>query len=295
MLCIALAWMLAAAACEKEVKLNLKSAAGRIVVEGGIETDRPPVVVLTNTFSFFSRIDFNTLQNAFINDAVVTVSDGTEEVTLERYTLDSTGFDAPISFYSLSTSDFIAGLMIGEEGKSYRLRIQWKGATYESVTTIPPGIALDSVWARKPAREPDAGPDARELVYRYTDPDTLGNSVRVFTQRNSLGYYPALGGGVYTDDVVNGTGITADVAPGAPPGTAFTDSSAYFFRGDTATIRWCTVDRAVYDFYNTLEFAKGAVGNPFSSPIQVQSNISNGGLGVWAGYGARYHTLVIRD
>ena len=32
-------------------------------------------------------------------------------------------------------------------------------------------------------------------------------------------------------------------------------------------------------------------GSPFSSPVLIPSNISNGALGIWAGYGTWYDTL----
>jgi hypothetical protein len=54
------------------------------------------------------------------------------------------------------------------------------------------------------------------------------------------------------------------------------------------------IDKGVYTFWNTYAFAQRAVGNPFSSPINVKTNISNGALGIWAGYGSSFDTLVVK-
>jgi hypothetical protein len=73
----------------------------------------------------------------------------------------------------------------------------------------------------------------------------------------------------------------------------FSDSTGYVFRGDTVTLKWSAIDRGVFNFYQTFEYAVGTVGNPFSSPINVQTNISGGALGIWAGYGSTYTTIVV--
>ena len=62
--------------------------------------------------------------------------------------------------------------------------------------------------------------------------------------------------------------------------------------GDTVTVKWANIDSRTYDFYNTLENDGG--GSPFSSPLRIKSNVTgDSAIGVWAGYGARYYTLVI--
>jgi hypothetical protein len=42
-----------------------------------------------------------------------------------------------------------------------------------------------------------------------------------------------------------------------------------------------------------MEFTYLSVGNPFSSPTRVLSNISNGALGYFGGYASQYKTIVI--
>ena len=278
-------------ACQKEVHINLASSPSQVVVEGAIETNTPPYVILTSTIGFFSKIDLSTLQNSFLHGAVVTVSDDSTTVTLKEYAID-TGSNNHFYIYSIDTSN-LANLMFGRPGKFYKLSITYNGITYTSTTKIPYPKGVDSLWFGAPTFTRDKTPDsAVELFANYTDPDTMGNYVRYFTKRNNELYYPS---GIFDDGLVNGKHISnIDLYAGYDDSSNVNaDSLIYFYPGDTVTLRWCEIDKGVYDFWNTYQFASNAIGNPFASPINVKSNISNGALGVWCGYGTIFRTLVV--
>ncbi len=118
--------------------------------------------------------------------------------------------------------------------------------------------------------------------------------MRYFTRRNREAYYPGRNS-VFDDQVVNGAKNAQYPlqAGSASDRTNFSDSSGFIFRGDTVTLKWCAIDRGVFRFYSTYEYSIGTVGNPFSSPINVQTNVAGGALGVWAGYGVTYTTIVV--
>lgn len=71
------------------------------------------------------------------------------------------------------------------------------------------------------------------------------------------------------------------------------DSEAFFNKGDTVTFKLCNIDKTTYDFWRTMEYSYANVGNPFSSPSKVTSNINGGGLGYFGGYASQYRTLII--
>lgn len=286
--------------CEKQINLNLSTGPATLVVEAEIETNLPPFVVLTNSMGFFSSIDFSTLQNSFVHKdkATVTVSDGTKTITLKEYAID-TGNNSKFYIYSVDTTGGINpnNVMIGQVNKFYTLTINYNGQTYTSVTKIPTPKPVDSMWyAPNTSTNPKVPTDAMLLYANYSDPDTPGNYVRYFTKRNHEPFYGA--DNVFTDEVINGNKVSSiRLALGnnnAPNPNNNFDSSRYLFPGDTIILKWCMIDRGVYDFWNTYAFAQQAVGNPFSSPINVKSNISNGALGVWAGYGSSFDTLIIK-
>ena len=279
------------ASCQKEVHINLGSTPPQVVVQGAIETNVPPYVILTNTIGFFSSIDLTTLQNSFLHGALITVSDGTATVTLKEYSID-TGSNSKFYVYSVDTAA-LGNIMYGQVGKFYTLSVTYNGTTYTSVTKIPVPKGIDSMWFGPPTFKNSKTPDsAVELFANYSDPDTPGNYVRYFTKRNNELYYPS---GIFSDDLVNGNVIrNIDLYAGYDDSTNVNgDSLRYFYPGDSVTLKWCEIDKGVYDFWNTYAFASNAIGNPFSSPINVKTNMTNGALGVWCGYGTVFTTLVV--
>lgn len=285
--------ILGLAGCEKEVNIKLDAGEPKVVVDGFIETGLPPVVVLTNSFSYFSKIDLTTLEDAFIHDAVITVSNGTQEVTLKEYALDTGLNSNNYYFYSVDTSDFSALLFIGQPEQYYTLTINTGGKTYESVTKIPAVKPLDSIWYEEPPIPVAEAPGAVNVFVRYTDPDTSGNKIRYFTSRNGSLFLPPFNS-VYDDDVINGTSFTIGMVPGAVRTKEINfDSLTHFFRGDSIIVKWAAIDKPSFDFWSTMEFSVATVGNPFSSPVTVLSNIKGGAIGVWCGYGTSFKTLNI--
>lgn len=280
--------------CEKEVDIKLNTGASKLVVDGQIETDGYPVVILTKSIGYFSKIDLTTLENNFAHGAVVKVSDGIQTVTLKEYSLD-TGINNLNKFYlySIDTSNVSNLSFKGIVEHQYTLTIDFEGKRYESTTKIPRVKPIDSMWFRQPTGDPKV-PTSVMMFVKFSDPDTLGNYIRYFTRRNNQLFFPGLNS-VYEDDIVNGTTIDSlNLAAGynrsKEPNL---DSLGLFFRGDTVTLRWCALDKAAFDFFRTFEYATGTVGNPFAAPVNVQSNIKGGALGVWAGYGSSYTTRVV--
>lgn len=281
--------------CEKDVDFRLRPGADKVVVEGTIETGLPPYVFLTKSIGFFSNMDWNTLANAFLHDAVITVSDGSRSVTLKEYPFFHNG--ASFYLYTVDSADIQALTFRGVAGKTYRLQIDYAGKTYTSGTNIPFPVSLDSLWALPPPPEemPEDYPDSRLLYAQYTDPDTPGNRVRYFTQRNGSPFLAPLYS-VYDDAIINGTSVQIQLPSGFNKMDSINrETFGYFYKGDTVVVKWCSIGKPVFDFWRTLEYAYGSTGNPFASPVEVSTNISGGALGVWAGYGSAYDTLVIHD
>lgn len=285
--------------CEKEVKINLATGTSQLVVNGLIETGRPPILALTRSIGYFAKIDLATLENSFVHNASVTVSDGTRQISLREYSIDTantvTNGINKVYFYTIDTAQPGALSFLGQVEHYYKLTVVIDGKTYESTTKIPNCKPIDSMVAEVPATPAINAPTARLLNIYYTDPDTPGNLIRYFTQRNSEPLYPGYNS-VYDDQIING--VISSRIPlliGFDRNTVqeINDSTGRIFPGDTILLKWCAIDRAVYNFYNTYEYSLGTVGNPFSSPINVKSNISNGALGIWAGYGPMYSKLIV--
>lgn len=287
--------LLGLAACEKEVDIKLNDASsGKLVIEGGIENNTPPLVILTRSIGYFGSFDLSTLQNSYVHNAKVTVNDGINTYTLKEYEIDTSG-NNKFYFYSIDTSQ--RPFLLGSFEKTYTLNVEVDGQVYTGVTKIPTPTTLDSVISFYPeSREgiAEVGADARLLKIFFKDPDTPGNFVRYYTALNGGPFYPAQSS-VFSDEIINGVEFNAEFPLAEPySSTKSFDSLGIAFVGDTVQLRWSAIDKNVYDFWSQYEYSLVTLGNPFASPIRVKSNISNGALGVWAGYGSIYTTIVLQ-
>lgn len=281
---------LALVSCEKEVQFDMGTAEQKLVVEGVIETGVAPYVLLTNSIGFFSRVDLNTLADAFVHDAEVLVTDGTDSVFLREYEVENQGVS--FYFYSVDTAGAAGATFVGEVGKTYQLAIRVNGKSYTSSTTIQPPNPLDSIWAIPMSDAATAeNPEGRWLMARYTDPPEPGNAARYFTRINNSAFV-APRFSVNDDVLVNGTSIELQLQGGLIDAEG---EPVPFNLGDTVTVKWCAIDKPVFEFWRTLEFSYASIGNPFSSPVEISTNIEGGALGVWAGYSPSYLSLVIQD
>ena len=275
--------------CEKNVSVKLNDAQTKLVVEASIENGAPPTVVLSNSLDYFSEISPEILQNSFVHDADISISNGVLTHKLKEYS--TTQGDYTFYYYSIDSSD-LSTAFAGELNRSYSLHIKVQGNDYSAVTTIPNITKkVDSVYWKKAS---DFLPDSLvALMVKATDPPGYGDYVRYYTKDNSEPFYPGINS-VFDDQIIDGTTYTLQVDRGYPRNLGMTeDDLVYFHKGDTVTFKLCNIDKASFDFWRTMEFAYASVGNPFSSPTKVLSNIKGNALGYFAGYAAQYHVIII--
>jgi hypothetical protein len=303
-------------ACTKELDIEVPEGSEQIVVDGSIDINRPPIITLTKSVKFFDNIDLNDLGSYFVHGANITINRGTDTVHLQEFCLNSLplspeeqqivlqalGFN---SYDSSSIPDicvytvpdivnyFISGncSFMGQELNTYDMRIDVNGKTLTSSTRIPKAIGIDSLSVGvhpNPAYQDSFAP-----VYAYfTVPDTFGNFVRYWTQRNDEPFYLPLSASVYDDKLFVGLQIGLPLERGQPSSNEFdVNTYMYFHRNDSVQVRWANIDSKSYDFFYTLENDGG--GSPFSSPVKVKTNI-NGGLGAWVGYASKYYNIVVK-
>lgn len=278
-----------ASSCEKPISLKLDNVSPKLVVEAIIENDERPVVYLTRSLAYFSSISPDSLANSFVRNAEVWVSNGNTTHKLKEY---ATAFPGGFTGYYYSTDYSNLGTaFFGELNKNYTLRIRWQGAEYTAFTRIPNITRrIDSLyWKPAPAGNI---PYKVALMLRATDPVGLGDYIRYFTKQNSDPFYPGLNS-VYDDQVIDGSSYEVQVERGIPRNGITGEAYSFFDKGDTVTLKLCNIDKATFDFWRTMEFTYSSVGNPFSSPTKVMSNISGGALGYFGGYASQYWTIII--
>ncbi|MEX0967590.1 MAG: DUF4249 domain-containing protein [Bacteroidia bacterium] len=269
--------------CEQEIELDLPEAEEQLVVEGHIENDRPPYLILTRSSEIFEPISLSDVEEFFVHGAKITVNDGSRTVELQEITIDSAGLQ--VSVYT--TFD-----MTGESGRTYTLTIEAEGKTLTATTTIPHLLPLDSVWY-EPHPEPEADTLVR-LMAQYSDPPETNDQVRYFTSRNGRNFWPAFNS-VYEDVLINGMTVPVPIDRGLDRTNSVNwVVYPYFSRGDSIVLKWASIDRPHFDFWQGLEFQVSNSGNPFGNITRINGNIV-GGLGIWGGYGALYYTVVVPE
>jgi len=271
-----------AAACSVQPSLDIKPYQPKLVVDGSIEQNDYPRVTLTYSDSYFVDIDSASIRQLIATTAKVTVSDGTQEevLTLRK------GKDVFPPYY------YVGNSLKGEVGKTYNLTIELRGETYTAHTTIPPLVNFDSLWYQLASDKDSLG-----FIYgRFTDDPNVANYYRVFTKRKNKDtkYYPVYLSAV-GDQFFNGKSFTFSILRG-PDDFSNVIDDLYFKIGDTVDVKLCTIDKAHFDFWRTVERELYVVGNPFSSSgNDIISNIDgHKALGVWGGYGATYTRIVTK-
>jgi hypothetical protein len=193
--------------------------------------------------------------------------------------------------------------MVGEAGKTYSLRVITGEKVITATTYIPASVPLDSVWFKV-----DGNRDSLGFAWaHFKDPDTLGNCYRWFAKRiNHYTFGEQAGdvkdndfitprGSVFDDKFINARsfdiGFNRGKIPNSEKEDDNNDEEGFFKTGDTIIVKFCTIDRANFEFWRTAETQIGNNGNPFGSPAPITSNI-NGGLGIWGGYNAYYDTII---
>ena len=308
--------------CEKEITVDLPSLPNQIVVEGSIEQGQPPIVLLTWSQGYFDPTDLSTLANLYVRGANVRIWNGVDTIPLVQICSDELtdeqleqaaillGIPAE-NLRDLSVCAYSTLAMVGELNRTYTLLVDYEEHSLRSTTKINQLVNLDSLWFRIVSEAPN---DSLGFIYGIlTDPDTSGNAYRWFAQR--INHYPQWApdeelrgqqkdagyiapiGSVFDDSFFNGLSFEFAYYRGfSPNSTKFDDQNieaGFFKTGDTVAIRGTVIDRGVYNFVRSLENQASNQGSPFALPANLQTNVS-GGLGVWAGYGAVYDTVICR-
>ena len=295
--------------CEKDIDIPLPDNEQKLVVEGSIEQGLPPFVILTKSTGYFEPTDISSLQNLFVHDATIIVSNGTVSVPLTEIctsqlpdsVLPTVAQLIGVSLYNLKTFGFclystLDPSFYGEIGKTYSLNIQAEGKTLTSTTSIPQLVYADKFYYKDQPGYTDFG----YLWFKLNDPPTLGNAYRIYTQRKNKDdrFIPA-NGSVFEDHFFNGLNFEAFIWRGIEQGSLdpndLAETAKYFHQGDTIMIKFCSIDQSHYEFLSSFEIASFNSGNPFAAPATIKTNIEGGGLGVWGGYAVTYDTIVAVD
>ncbi len=175
---------------EKEVDFSQGNTDSKIVVQAIIQPGLPAYAVLTKSEPFFDPVTEESIQNLFITDASISITDENDnEVALTNIlSLDVLSGIIGAELYD-SLKNALPGLYIQTEfletfsqaNHRYDLKIIHESDTLTATTTIPNIHPVDSLWFE--VDENADRPNLGNFWFHYSDPDTLGNTIMIEHKR----------------------------------------------------------------------------------------------------------------
>lgn len=262
--------------CQKEIELDYRDIEPVVSIEGRV-TNEQVYVLITRTRSMNDSV-----KSRGIGGAVVTISseDGTEQLV----------YDVRDGYYRPASG------MKGVPGRTYRLDVTLDGHQYAASSTMPRqapivstqfiwqslldnGMLMYEMWATDPE------PDVRNYYWyrvdrRAKDPKVRQKQGTDAYRWSSFDDRGAINARIYRDimcvneEMMDGQDIEDD------------QLKSILFDGDTITLQLMTIDRAMFEYYQSLSVGQRMGANPIS-------NISGGCLGYFAAGSVSHADTVI--
>jgi hypothetical protein len=267
--------------CNAKLDLNLPEPDDKIVIDGWIETGQYAKVLLTRNSAYFSSIDSASIRDLVLTRAKVSLTDGENSEVLMLNRNDD--YFPPYIYEGNEIK--------GDTGKIYTITAEYGGKTAWATTTIPAKVKLDTFYFSLEADKDSLG----SIYVEFTDPPQTKNYYRILTKRfgKDERYYSSMVMGI--DDIFFSGQKFGFSMSRAPHSFLSSAGNEYFRLGDTVSIKFCTIDKAHYEFWDSFQDEVLNASNPFATSLSViKTNIHGDGLGIWGGYGVSLYTLIIK-
>jgi hypothetical protein len=256
--------LISGAGCEKIVTVELDKTDPQLVIEG-VVSDRndSSFVKLTKSGNYFDpSLYFPPVSKALV---VITNDRGTIDTLLET---------TPGVYRSAS--------LRGMPQSTYTLSLQSDGRSYSAVTTMPEKVVIDSLFTEKQISF--GGRIGYYVNVKFRDPPAQGNYYRMNFYIGALAADSVLGlrYNLYRDKLATGNEVTYRMRLRRTTNP-----------GDTVTVTMYSIDKAMYDYYNTLNNIITYRGPTSMSPANPNTNLS-AGLGYFGAYALDTKSVVLR-
>ena len=298
-------------ACTKDVQIDLPQLPPQLVVDGNIEAGAYPLVLLTMSQPAADTVSLLTYLNSVVSDAQVSMINATDTFALtptfiQQLPLASQKRVAEMlrleleEVLLLPIQVYTSAALIGEPNQTYALHIDYEDKTFTGSTYLPNQTSLDTLyWKRETATiaygfswarltDPIASADAYRWEVRRIDRNEQGEDLDPIFRRAR--------GGIFSDEFFNGQSIEFYFQNPLKrkDSTHLKAYRRYYRYGDSVVVKLSKMDPAVYLYYDRMDAQLDANSNPYSTPINIPSNMK-GCLGIWAGFTPWYDTLICID
>lgn len=252
----------------------------QIVVEGWIEEDGFPIVMLTRPLVVSTDYQsMDDLSDYIIRWAKITVNDGTESVVLTgKY---DSGYFPP---YIYTTSR-----MKGEAGKQYSLTVEYRDSYATAVTTIPSGPYQCDFKVERC----DGSDTLFQIKAIVKDNPTEKDYYQFFTRvGTSTKQFQASYLGTFDDSVIDSV---AEIPIYRGRELKEYNYIPYFLLSDTISVKIAHIDQASFRFWDSYTKTLSLSNNMFfSNSTDIETNLTVG-QGYWCGYNSITSHIVIQD
>lgn len=250
-----------------------------LVVEGWIEQGEAPVVIVTHAIDL--TVDSASFEGFVEKWGRVSVFDGDKRYILtgrinKNYT---PGFI------------FTSSRLVGEPGHTYRLLIETETDTVEAVAHMLPSAEISRIEVER-----QAGSDSLYSLRAYVDKLDSEAHYKFFARSHTLEkrFYGSFLGTFPATSYNPEQGMTITRGIHSPYEDAADNFNHYYTLGDRVSVKLCTLEPQIYDFWHAYDSNVSLSQNIFFTFAgNCPSNI-RGGLGYWAAYGTFNRTVVIR-
>ncbi len=289
------------------MKIDIPGYKQQLVVDGNIEAGGHPIVILSQSANIYSESYITAYVNSFVSDADVKVVVENDTFQLD-YILST---DLPVSsqkklaemlriewseLLQLPIRVYSSTSLIAQAEKTYELIIDHQGKNYTAKTYLPAPTPLQSIYWKL---EPETGEYGYSWA-RLQDPpgqfDAYKWEVRRINKVNGedLDQTFRRGFGAYREDRYF-DGLTFDFYYQNPlkrkDSTHLEIYKRYYRLGDSVVVKFSKMDKKTYDFFDKKSAQMESSDNPYSTPINIPTNLTGGALGIWAGFSPWYDTL----
>ena len=262
--CAALA--VAGAGCQKVISVDLNNANPQMVTEA-VVTDRPGPYTVSLSLSgdyFTPSLYFPPVTHAFVS---ITDNAGESDTLRE-----------------VAAGTYQTSSLHGVSGRTYALRVIASGKEYDAFSTMPARVPIDTLVALH-GRESD-GDQVYNVYVVFKDPPEPGNYYRMNLRTNVQISPDSIDGRryhLYNDRLTNGNEAAVRIR-----------LRRFFSPGDTLWVDLLSIDKASYDYFNTLDNILTSDRSPTSlAPANPNTNLINGSLGYFSAYAMDSRMVVL--
>ncbi|MDR0605910.1 MAG: DUF4249 domain-containing protein [Bacteroidales bacterium] len=283
--------------CETPISLTIPNKESTKIIEGWIENDKPPVVVISRSLSYYSNINLSSMLSSIDTAAIVKVSDdmgNTEQLKL--------GLSIDHIFGALGKA-YVGNTIKGIPGHTYSLYIETDGNIYTAQTTIPLNtVQIDSLRLFRQFSDTTA-----TLRVFFTDKANSYDCYRFFLMitnasiRYSDPCFSQIFSGTFDDLTFNGLSASYEMLRSPPSNLPISGRTreerenyyrATFRKGDIIYVKSALTDKATQDYWFPLQTDISMGMNPFLTPGTYPTNIQGENVsGIWSAYHVRYDTI----